>query len=358
MISFFVRHPIAAMFSVLFHTVLILGIVAYSLSHETKKPIMKISLDGTKTDKLTKEIKQTKPLKTFAVNGNLIAEQLAILKEQEANKLKTQKQLATQTKVEQKRLDELQRKKWIAKKRLLAERKKIDAAKKTAAKEKLKAEKARKLAKVEIAKVAKQKKQTAIAKAAAAKAEKASQIAENKKKEAQKKLAETKKQQALETEKAAELSKQIAIKEQEKKKIEAQNKKLAEDSLEAQMNKEIEESEAANERIKVAQAAKKNKLARQKELISLGQTYISSIAAKVKSKWRTVVKIDPRAQCSVAIRQNSKYEVLSVKVLECNKFATTQFKKDAEKAVRRASPLPSPPVKELFEADIKFIFKP
>jgi colicin import membrane protein len=91
---------------------------------------------------------------------------------------------------------------------------------------------------------------------------------------------------------------------------------------------------------------------------NLREVYISNIASAVKLNWKTVARISEKARCTISITQTPTGNVSSVQVHACNKYATSTFKKDAEKAVYRSQPLPKPPVKELFERKIDFIFKP
>ena len=109
----------------------------------------------------------------------------------------------------------------------------------------------------------------------------------------------------------------------------------------------------------LAEKEKKRQAAiRKKRIQELRKLYIAKIAAKVRENWRTSSRIHPKASCTLVITQNSKGRVLSVKVTKCNRYATRQFKVDAERAVYRTGTLPAPPDRSVFERTIRFIFKP
>jgi colicin import membrane protein len=185
----------------------------------------------------------------------------------------------------------------------------------------------------------------------AAQAKKATVLAEQERKLANEKTLLAEKQRQVEEAKKKALLLDIARKDKENKALEIEAKKAkvrqAQALADANLQRQLEE-EAVSER-----AAKKRQ-----QMLSLRENYISSISAKVKDNWRTPARISPKAQCDLRITQTPQGSVTSVKVLNCNEYATKQFQSAAEKAVYRSEPLPTPPVKELFERVITFEFKP
>lgn len=322
MIKFIRKHPVSVFLSLLLH-VLIIVIFAVKWSESEK---VKVSLNTQGQNAQIKDVKQiakAEQLKTFAVDSTQVKEKLAQIKAEQEARLKEQEMLKQLTQKERERLKELQKKQSA---------------------EKVKAEKAKKLAEAERKKADEARKKAEKAKLAAAEAEKQRKVEKAKAKQAeQQRLAEEKKKQQIEAE--------VARKAEEKKALE----KAAAD---AKKLKEQQEREAALQKQLAEEAAEQRAEQKRKQLLSLRQTYISSITARVKDNWRTPAKISPNAQCDLKITQTPKGTITSVKVLNCNSEANRQFQQAAEKAVYRAQPLPQPPVPELFEREITFEFKP
>lgn len=329
MIGFILRHPIAVSLSVLLHVVLI-ALLAMDWSEPDSS--MKISAQNSKDSKPNEisEIRQIEPLKTFAVDASLVQEQLKKIRAQEeAKKLESQR-LEAKTQQERQRLKELQKRQKI---------------------EQQKAEKARKLAAQQRAKTEAERRKTEL---------------ERQKTEEAKRLAKLEKQKAEAEKIKAKEAKQAAVL-AEKERLLAEQKNLALVKENVAKMKENEALKKAQEEAKAVarlqrqldeEAAAQRKAQKRKQLVSLRESYISAISAKVRNNWRTPARISPKAQCDLQIIQTPKGNVTSVKILNCNEFASKQFKDAAEKAVYRSEPLPLPPVKELFERKITFEFKP
>lgn len=340
MIAFIAKHPIAVFLSVVLH----IGIITFfSLEWSEKPESIKVSMQGEEPREI-KQIAQTEPMKTFAVDSSQVQAKLEKIKaEQEAKRLE-QKKLAELTEKEKQRLKELQRKQQ-------AEKAKAEKAKKLAEQQKRKAEAERK--KIAEAKrlAAVEKKKADAERKKAEQAKKDALAAEKKRKEEKEKAKQAEKQRLAEEQKTKELEKELARKAEEKKALEQA-------AAEAKREKEKAAAAAALQRQLDEEAAAQRAAQKRKQLLSLRETYISSITAKVKDNWRTPARISPNAQCDLKITQSPNGNITSVKVLNCNKDATKQFQQAAEKAVYRAQPLPAPPVKELFEREITFEFKP
>ncbi len=341
MFAFVIRHPLALSAAVLLHVVIAIGLVFGSFDDD---PILKVTLQSDSEEGEITQVKQVEPMKTFAVDSALVKEQLAKIKQQEEAKRKEQEALKKRSEAEKRRLADLQ-------KQQLEEKRKTELAKKQALAEKRRAEEAKRQAQIEKQRVAAEQKRAAEAKRLAEQAKKEAVLAEKKREEAKKLVAAAEKQRQEEEAKKRALQEQI-------KKQNAEKKRLEEAALQARLQKEQQEAETALQQQIAAEEAKRRQAAKEKEMQSLRETYISSIAASVKDNWRTAAKVSDEAQCVLSITQTPKGMISGVKVEQCNKFANEQFQKDAVKAVYRAEPLPAPPVKELFERNIKFIFNP
>jgi len=335
MMGFIARHPVAVFLSILLHVTLVVLLVFKWSDTDT----IKVSAQGQEKQapSQTAEIRQTEPLQTFAVDASLVQEKLQKIKAQEeARKLESQ-MLKAKTSQERQHLKELQKRQKIeqakaekASKLAAQQRAKTEAERRKTALERQKTEEAKRLAKLEKQKAEAERIKAKEAQQAAALANK-----ERLKSVEKAKLAEQEKR-ALEKENAAKIKENLALKQ-------AQEKARAAATLQRQLDEEATAQRAAKKR---------------KQMLSLRETYISAISAKVRDNWRTPARISPKAQCDLKITQTPKGSVTSVKVLNCNEFATKQFKEAAEKAVYRSEPIPAPPVKELFERVITFEFKP
>ena len=336
MIGFILRHPIAVSLSILLHVVLI-ALLAMDWSEPDAS--MKVSAQNSEHSKPneTSEIRQIEPLKTFAVDASLVQEKLKKIRAQEEERKLESQLLEAKTQKERQRLKELQKRQKIEQEKVEKARKLAVEQRKKTEEERKKTEEAKRLAKVENKKAEVEKAKAKEAKKAAEKAEKERLKSIEKANQAEKiRLLEEKKKRALEKENVAK------AKENEALKI-AQEKARAAAMLQSKLEEE---------------AVAQRKAQKRKQLLSLKESYISAISAKVRDNWRTPARISPKAQCDLQITQTPKGNVTSVKILNCNEFATKQFKVAAEKAVYRSEPLPKPPVKELFERKITFEFKP
>ncbi|MDG4813517.1 cell envelope integrity protein TolA [Hydrogenovibrio sp. 3SP14C1] len=341
MFAFITRHPVSMALAIALHILIAIGLVYSSFQEED---ILKIKLNGEASESEKMPIKQMQSMKTFAVDSSLVKQQLAKIKQEEADKLEAQKKLKRQSEAEKRRLAELKQEQREEQKKAEAERRKTLA-------EQRKAKEAKRLAEIERQKVLAEQKRAQAAKRSAEQAKKEALLAEKKRQEAKKLVAEAQQKRQQEEAKKKALEEQIKQHNAEKKRLEAE-------ALQAKLRQEQLQQESALQRQLEEEEARKRQAAKQKEMLSLRETYISSIAASVKDNWRTAAKVSDKAECVLSITQTPKGMISSVNVEKCNKFANEQFKKDAEKAVYRAEPLPEPPIKELFERHIKFIFNP
>lgn len=348
MIAFILRHPVAFTLALVLH--LALGVFLTSSWLQQTESI-KIQ---SQSDSIT-EIKESQPLQTFAVDQNVVQQQLARLKAEEDAKRKEQAALAALAKENEQRLVQLRREQE-AESRLAEEarrqadiaRQRQEAERKRAQEEQRRAEDAKK-----VALEAERKRQEAEQQARKIAAEAQQQrLAEEKRlKELEALQRQAQEQAKREEERQKVLAEQVKAREAEKRQLEAQ-------ALAARLQQEQLEQEAAERRKAEEADAKVREEARKREMQSLRDSYISSISAKVRENWRTPANISPLAQCELIITQTPTGQVSSVKTENCNTHATDQFKQAAESAVLRAQPLPKPPVEELFERTIRFVFKP
>lgn len=353
MISFLARHPIATVFAFLLHA-LIAALMVQSFWFEQQVVKINVNQGDTQLNQ-TSDVKVSQPMKTFAVDQNVVEQQLKRIKAEEEAKRKEQLALANEAQKNQQRLIEL-KKQQEAETRLAEEarreadiaRMKKEAEIKRTAEERRRSEDAKKQAlEAELKRKQAEEQAQKIAQQSAAKRK----VEEARLKELEELKRQAEEQAKLEQQKFLALEDDVAQKEAEKRRLEAE-------ALTARLQKEQEEQEVLLRRLAAEEEAQRRETARQKELLSLRETYISSISAKVRENWRTPADIPAQAQCELVITQTPSGQVSSVKTENCNQFATDQFKKAAESAVLRAQPLPKPPVEELFERNIRFVFKP
>lgn len=196
-------------------------------------------------------------------------------------------------------------------------------------------------------------------KKAKALAEKKRKVAEKKAKEALKKKkiadkkaksAQIKAKEALKKKKLAEEKAKLA----EKKKQDIENKR----KLEAKKFKKEQNNRALTQEIQ-DEADQDRKVARQSQIEALKVSYINQIAARVKDQWRYKGAKDSWG-CDVHIMQDTQGNVKSVNVQSCsvtNKAKLKSFRDSIERAVNKASPLPSAPDKGVFESEVLFYFR-
>ena len=346
MLRFIKRHPISVILALILH-IGIAVLITYEWQDSPKT--IKMSTQGEEEglidqNRQNNQIVKMEPLKTFAVDSALVKQQIERIKAVESAKKLEQEQLAAKTDKERQRLKELQlRQKEELAKAEQAKKRTAEQVLKTEA-ERKKTDEAKRLANLE-------KKKADSERAKAEEAKKASLLAEKERKLANEKTELAQKQRQIEEEKKKALLLEIARKDKENKALAIEAEKAKETQAQATAAAELQrqlDEEAASQR-----ATQKRQ-----QLLSLRETYISSISAKVKDNWRTPARISPDAQCDLRITQTPTGSVTSVKILNCNSHATKQFKEAAEKAVYRSEPLPAPPVQELFERVITFEFKP
>ncbi|VAW57332.1 hypothetical protein MNBD_GAMMA07-1226 [hydrothermal vent metagenome] len=307
------KHPILFIFSIGLHLVLAVALV-FNVSNEAPK---------------MPAAKKVDTIKAVIIDAGLVEKEKKKLIR--AKKKKRDKALAEKKKLEdaaQKALD-----KRKAEENRLAKLKKDE--KKRVAKEK-KAEKKR---------IAKLKKAEKKRKRALAKKEKA----ERKKKE--KELADiAKRRKVLEKQRHEEEQKLQALKDRrkaeelailnEKRAIEAENRRRAQD---AEMRQQMREEEKS-----LAKQSKKN--------VKLLAQYVSQIQKKVEINWNAPSNMTTGWSCEIMVEQNRLGDVQNVRTKKCS--GSEAFKNTVERAVRKASPLPIAPNNDLFEKKLTFIFKP
>ena len=188
-----------------------------------------------------------------------------------------------------------------------------------------------------------------------------------------KRLADIKKKQTIEKKRLADLKKKNLA---EKKKIESEKKKAEMEKKKAEIEKlkqkelaakrKLEEEnrrkeEAAELQRKMADEERMEAEARQAKeknakLQSLRSQYVRLIEQKVERNWLRPTTSTSVMSCEVIVTQTPLGDVIDVSLGECvNDLA---FQRSIERAVRKASPLPSPPSPEVFDREIHFTFKP
>ena len=271
------HHPVAFSVAVGLHLVLFVGLLFSHVQRVEQEPQ-----------------KQFKTVNSRAIPKAVTVDLNEIKKEQQ-RLLEYQKKKQAKLKREQRRLRELEDKRY---------------------------QKQRKINKLK-AKAKKEKQAKALAERKAKEAEKRRKIAEKKAKTAEKKKQEIEKQRKVEAKK---------FKEQQRK---HELTKVAQ-LKEAQKRKDAQES----------------------ILNELKVNYITHIASRVNSQWRYSGAKDDWT-CEVHIVQDKGGVVKSVKLESCNvdnKSREASFKNSIIRAVNKASPLPSAPDKSIFDRNIIFNF--
>lgn len=369
MIAFIRRHPIAVSLALSLH--LMLGVLLTSEFFKTESQVIKVS--SQQTDSIVQPTVMGPPLETFAVDRTLVQQQIDRIQAEEEVKRLEQQRLIDQAKASETRLAETRREQEEqarraeqARRQADIERQRMEAERKRATEEQLRADEARRLAQEadkrrqeaekSVAKVAEEaEKRRLLAEQQAAKI---TQEAERQRQAEERRLRELEalqREAQLQAQREADRQKQL---QEEIKRQEAESQRMQAEALASRLQREQQEAEAERRRLLAEEESRLREVARQRELVSLRDSYISAISAKVRENWRTPADISALAQCELAIVQERDGKVVSVRTENCNSQATTQFRQAAERAVFRASPLPRPAVDELFERNIRFVFKP
>ncbi len=183
----------------------------------------------------------------------------------------------------------------------------------------------------------------------------------------------------------AERQRQAAAQEAQRRK-EAEQRRVAEERAAAERQRQAEaerqrkaaaekarlekerlaaEARAAEEARKREQARRQAELAAALEaeeaLASARQSgamnrYVALIQQRVESKWRQPASAVTGVECEVVVQQLPSGDVASVEVSRCN--GDDVVRRSVEEAVYRASPLPLPDDRRLFERYLRFTFRP
>lgn len=208
---------------------------------------------------------------------------------------------------------------------------------------------------------------------------------------AEKKLAEKKRQQELERKKTLEKEKQLALakskekerlekekiaaeklaaekraeekriqdkkerERKEKERLEAEKKRLAEEERQRREAEKAEMQRAMLEEERREEEAKKQ-AERTARLQTQRSQYAAAIEQKVENNWLRPASNVEGQSCDVIVTQTMAGDVIDVRLQDCT--SDNAFQRSVERAVRKASPLPTPPDPELFDREIYFTFKP
>lgn len=170
----------------------------------------------------------------------------------------------------------------------------------------------------------------------------------------QKRLAELKQaQEAAEKKRLAEekrTAELAAKRKQEEERLrreeEARKKAAQEAELKQKMEEEQRRLAAENERL-AQERARQN--------ATLIQRYMADIRNKVERNWLRPPGTRTGMTCTVLVQQLPTGDVVNVRITRSS--GDPVFDRSVENAVHKASPLPPPPVPELFEREIEFKFE-
>ena len=131
MIQFILRHPVAMFASIVLH-LLIVAMITLQWQSDPHKPPHQAETKPGEPESIQAEVKPIEPMKTFAVNPEVVKQQLARIQQQELDrqaqlKLEEQKkqEIIEQAQKQKQELAELQKTQALEKKRLEAEQARI-----------------------------------------------------------------------------------------------------------------------------------------------------------------------------------------------------------------------------------------
>ena len=183
---------------------------------------------------------------------------------------------------------------------------------------------------------------------------KAKKVADKKKATLRKKTEDKKK---ADDKKKAEVKRLADIRKRENEIKSAEVKRLADiqrkkDEIAAEKRRKIEEQE-----LKLRMEEEERRLVQHNiKLDSLRSQYVKLIEQKVERNWLRPATVSSDYQCEVFVTQSILGDVIYVRLGSCANDVV--FKNSIERAVRKSSPLPPPPNPEVFDREIRFVFKP
>ncbi len=161
----------------------------------------------------------------------------------------------------------------------------------------------------------------------------------------QRQEAERKRQAEIEQQQRVEAERQRVAEIQRKQKEEAERRKAAEDArLQKARETELQRQLAEEEGLMQARSS------------SAFNEYVALIQDQIERNWNRPPSARPGLQCNIRVAQSPNGVVLSAQVEQCNGDAAV--KQSIEQAVLRASPLPLPSDRRLFERNLILVFKP
>jgi len=144
--------------------------------------------------------------------------------------------------------------------------------------------------------------------------------------------------------------------EAERQRIEAE--RLAAEKAAAEQRRREEEARIRQQLIEaeVARAIAEETAVRAAEDAGLKEEWIRAIENKIRRNWSQPPSAELGLECVVAITQIPSGDVTGVTVERCN--GNEVVRRSIIQAVERASPLPPPPVPQLFTRDLRVTFRP
>lgn len=167
--------------------------------------------------------------------------------------------------------------------------------------------------------------------------------------------------QEAERKQQAEAEQQKKVEAERQKKAEAERQRVAE--IERKQKEEAERRKAADEaRVQNARESElQRQLAEEEGMMQARGSaafneYVALIQDQIERNWNRPPSARPGLECEIRVSQSPNGVVLSAQVGRCNGDAAV--KQSIEQAVLRASPLPLPSDRRMFERNLILIFKP
>ena len=181
-------------------------------------------------------------------------------------------------------------------------------------------------------------------------------VLEKKKSDAKKKKAIARKK--IEEKKKADAKRKIQIKrDKDEANRKAESARLAEikkreDDAAAEKQRKIDEADLQRK-----MEEEERRLAKHNDMLaSIRVQYVKLIEQKVKRNWSRPTATNSDFKCEVSVTQSRLGDVIKVRFGDC--VSDTVLRNSIERAVRKSAPLPAPPNPEVFDREIRFVFKP
>ena len=139
----------------------------------------------------------------------------------------------------------------------------------------------------------------------------------------------------------------------ERKRVEAEEKRLENIERQRLENERLRRELETDQRNEEIEAEERRQTARNSSAMD---AYMFAVGQKIRRSWAVPASANPDTVCSVRVRQLPSGDVVGVTILTCN--GDEAVIRSIEAAIRKASPLPVPENRDLFDPNLRLNLSP